>query len=100
MDPERWREIDDLTPGARLGPYQILGPLGEGGMGKVYRGLDTRLDRAVAVKIAAEQFSKHFEREARAISALNHPNVCTLYDVGLLPSGSIYMVTELVEGET
>ncbi len=69
-------------------------------MGKVYLGLDTRLDRAVAVKISAEQFSKHFEREARAISALNHPNVCTLYDVGLLPSGSIYMVTELVEGET
>jgi len=85
----------DLTPGARLGPYQILGPLGEGGMGTVYRGLDTRLGRVVAIKFSAEQFSKRFEREARAISALNHPHICTLYDVG--PN---YMVTELVEGET
>ena len=89
-----------LTPGARLGPYQILGPLGEGGMGKVYRGLDTRLGRAVAIKISAEQFSQRFEHEARAISALNHPHICTLYDVGAMPSGSSYMVTELVEGET
>jgi serine/threonine protein kinase/Flp pilus assembly protein TadD len=96
------READDLpatttllTPGARLGPYQIAGLLGEGGMGKVYRGLDTRLGRAVAIKISAEQFSKRFEHEARAISALNHPHICTLYDVG--PN---YMVTELVEGET
>ena len=84
-----------LAPGTRLGPYQILGVLGEGGMGKVYRGLDTRLNRAVAIKISAEQFSKRFEQEARAISALNHPNICTLYDVG--PN---YLVTELVEGET
>jgi eukaryotic-like serine/threonine-protein kinase len=84
-----------LAPGTRLGPYQILGLLGEGGMGKVYRGLDTRLNRAVAIKISAEQFSKRFELEARAISALNHPNICTLYDVG--PN---YLVTELVEGET
>ena len=84
-----------LAPGTRLGPYQILGLLGEGGMGKVYRGLDTRLSRAVAIKISAEQFSKRFELEARAISALNHPNICTLYDVG--PN---YLVTELVEGET
>jgi tetratricopeptide (TPR) repeat protein/predicted Ser/Thr protein kinase len=84
-----------LAPGTRLGPYQILGLLGEGGMGKVYRGLDTRLGRTVAIKISAEQFSKRFELEARAISALNHPNICTLYDVG--PN---YLVTELVEGET
>jgi predicted Ser/Thr protein kinase len=84
-----------LAPGTRLGPYQILGLLGEGGMGKVYRGLDTRLSRAVAIKISAEQFGKRFELEARAISALNHPNICTLYDVG--PN---YLVTELVEGET
>jgi serine/threonine protein kinase len=84
-----------LTPGARLGPYQIHGLLGQGGMGKVYRGLDTRLGRAVAIKISAEQFSDRFEREPRAIAALNHPNICTLYDVG--PN---YMVTELVEGET
>lgn len=84
-----------LAPGVRLGPYQILGPLGEGGMGKVYRGVDTRLGRTVAIKISAEQFSKRFEHEARAISALNHPHICTLYDVG--PN---YMVTELVEGKT
>ena len=84
-----------LAPGTRLGPYQILGLLGEGGMGKVYRGLDTRLNRAVAIKISAEHFSKRFELEARAISALNHPNICTLYDVG--PN---YLVTELVEGES
>src|SRR3984957_13165138 len=84
-----------LAAGTRLGPYQILGLLGEGGMGKVYRGLDTRLNRAVAIKVSAEQFSKRFEQEARAISALNHPNICTLYDVG--PN---YLVTELVEGET
>ena len=85
----------DLTPGARLGPYQILGPLGEGGMGKVYRGLDTRLGRPVAIKFSAEEFSARFEREARAIAALNHPHICTLYDVG--PN---YLVTELIEGET
>ncbi len=102
VDPTAWAEAGDLaatrtslTPGARLGPYQILGLLGQGGMGTVYRGLDTRLGRAVAIKISAEQFSKRFEREARAISALNHPHICTLYDVG--PN---YMVTELVEGET
>jgi eukaryotic-like serine/threonine-protein kinase len=89
-----------LMAGARLGPYQIVGPLGEGGMGKVFRALDTRLGRAVAIKISNEQFSKRFQREARAISALNHPNICTLYDVGSLPSGTGYMVTELVEGET
>src|SRR5580700_7559530 len=102
VDQAAWAEADDmaamstvLTPGTRLGPYQVLGPLGEGGMGKVYRGVDTRLGRAVAIKISAEQFTKRFEREARAISALNHPHICTLYDVG--PN---YLVTELVEGET
>jgi serine/threonine protein kinase/Tfp pilus assembly protein PilF len=89
-----------LAPGERLGFYQVAGPLGEGGMGKVYRAFDTRLGRAVAVKISAGVFSKRFEREAQAISALNHPNICTLYDVGSLPSGAGYMVTELVEGET
>jgi len=84
-----------LPAGVRLGPYEIIGPLGEGGMGTVYRALDTRLDRAVAIKISAEQFSVRFEREARTISALNHPNVCTLYDVG-----ANFLVMELVEGET
>jgi serine/threonine-protein kinase len=89
-----------LTPGMTLGPYQILGPLGEGGMGKVFRAVDARLGRTVAIKISAERFNKRFEREARAISMLNHPNICTLYDVGSLPSGAGYMVTELVEGTT
>jgi serine/threonine protein kinase len=84
-----------LTTGARLGPYEVIGPLGEGGMGTVYRGLDTRLGRSVAIKVSAEHFSARFEREARAISALNHPNVCTLYDIG--PN---FLVMELVEGET
>jgi TolB-like protein/predicted Ser/Thr protein kinase len=78
-----------------LGPYQILGLLGTGGMGEVHLALDTRLDRKVAIKVCREQFSGRFEREARAISALNHPNICTLYDVG--PN---YLVMELVEGET
>ena len=84
-----------LSAGVRLGPYEILARIGAGGMGEVYRARDTRLDRAVAVKIAAKQFSERFEREARAVAALNHPNICTLYDVG--PD---YLVTELVEGET
>src|SRR5438045_3067120 len=84
-----------LSAGARLGPYEILAPIGAGGMGEVYRARDTRLDRSVAIKIAAEQFSERFEREARAVAALNHPNICTLFDVG--PN---YLVMELVEGPT
>jgi serine/threonine-protein kinase len=84
-----------LKAGASLGPYEILGLLGTGGMGEVYSALDTRLGRRVAVKISQERFSGRFEREARTISALNHPNICTLFDVG--PN---YLVTELVEGET
>ena len=85
----------EWTAGARLGPYQIESKLGEGGMGQVFRAVDTRLGRAVAIKITRQQFSSRFEREARAISSLNHPNICTLYDVG--PN---YLVMELVEGET
>src|SRR5262249_44444899 len=81
--------------GARLGPYRVEGKLGEGGMGAVFRAVDTRLGRAVAIKIAHERFSARFKREARAISSLNHPNICTLHDVG--PN---YLVMELVEGET
>jgi serine/threonine protein kinase len=84
-----------LVAGTRVGPYKILGPLGEGGMGRVYRGVDTRLDRPVAIKTSIETFSATFDREALAISALNHPNICTLYDVG--PN---CLVMELVEGET
>ena len=84
-----------LTPGTQLGPYKIEGPLAAGGMGEVFRGVDTRLGRPVAVKTSREQFSARFDREARAISSLNHPNICTLYDVG--PN---YLVMELCEGET
>ena len=84
-----------LIAGTRLGPYEIMSPLGEGAMGTVYRALDIRLGRDVAIKVSTDRFSARFEREARAISALNHPNVCTLYDVG-----SNYLVMELVEGET
>src|SRR5579862_2189548 len=82
-----------LTPGTRLGPYEILNPLGAGGMGEVYKARDTRLDRIVAVKLSKENFSERFEREARVIAALNHPNVCQLYDVG--PN---YLVMEFIEG--
>jgi tetratricopeptide (TPR) repeat protein len=84
-----------LTAGTCLGPYRIESKLGAGGMGEVYRAIDTRLGRAVAIKTTHEQFSARFEREARTISSLNHPNICTLYDVG--PN---YLVMELVEGET
>ena len=84
-----------LAAGTRLGPYRIESVLGTGGMGEVYRAVDTRLDRKVAVKISHAQFGARFEREARTISSLNHPNICTVYDVG--PN---YLVTELVEGET
>jgi serine/threonine protein kinase len=87
--------ITVVTPGTQLGPYKIEGPLGSGGMGEVFRAIDTRLGRAVAIKISRTQFSAHFEREARAISSLNHPHICTLYDIG--PN---YLVMELCEGET
>ena len=82
-----------LSAGTRLGPYEILAPLGAGGMGEVYRATDTRLHREVAVKVSAERFSERFEREARAIASLNHPNICTLHDVG--PN---YLVMEFIEG--
>lgn len=81
------------SAGERLGPYELLSPLGEGGMGEVWRARDTRLDRTVAVKFSKSAFTERFEREARAIGALNHPNICTLHDVG--PD---YLVMELVEG--
>ena len=84
-----------LPSGASLGPYRIESKLGEGGMGEVFRAVDTRLGRAVAIKTTRAQFSARFEREARAISSLSHANICTLYDVG--PN---YLVMELVEGET
>jgi serine/threonine-protein kinase len=84
-----------LDAGGRLGPYRIEGPLGAGGMGEVFRATDTRLGRAVAIKTCRIEFSERFHREARAISSLNHPHICTLYDVG--PD---YLVMELIEGET
>src|SRR5579862_1561118 len=87
--------VTRLDSGACLGPYRIESKLGAGGMGEVFRAIDTRLGRAVAIKTTREQFNDRFEREARAISSLNHPNICTLYDVG-----ADYLVMELVEGET
>src|SRR5689334_1317887 len=84
-----------LSPGSSLGPFRIENKLGEGGMGEVYRAVDTRLGRAVAIKTTQKQFSARFEREARAIASLNHPNICILHDVG--PN---YLVMELVEGDT
>src|SRR5215470_5044568 len=82
-----------LATGTRLGPYEILALLGAGGMGEVWKARDTRLDRIIAIKILKDKFSERFEREARAVAALNHPNICQLYDVG--PD---YLVLELVEG--
>ncbi len=84
-----------LSEGAQLGPYRIEEKLGAGGMGEVFRAIDTRLGRAVAIKITQDRFSARFEREGRAIGSLNHPNICTLYDIG--PN---YLVMELVDGET
>src|SRR5271170_724843 len=94
-----------LTAGAKLGPYEILSPLGAGGMGEVYRAKDTRLDRSVAIKILPSHLSENpesrqrFDREARTISSLNHPNICTLHDVGH-QDGIDYLVMEYLEGQT
>ena len=94
-----------LTAHTRLGPYEILAPIGAGGMGEVYKANDTRLDRAVAIKILPAHFAEsaerrqRFEREAKAISQLNHPHICTLYDVGE-QDGIHYLVMEYIEGET
>jgi len=82
-----------LQPGDKLGPYEILAPIGAGGMGEVYKARDTRLDRIVAIKVSKTEFSERFERGARAVAALNHRNICTLQDVG--PN---YLVMEYVEG--
>ncbi|HEY7573761.1 MAG TPA: protein kinase, partial [Thermoanaerobaculia bacterium] len=94
-----------LTAGSKLGPYEIVSPIGAGGMGEVYKAKDTRLDRSVAVKVLpahlsdSAEFRQRFEREARAISALTHAHICTLYDVGR-EGGVDYLVMELLEGET
>jgi serine/threonine-protein kinase len=84
-----------LRGGETLGPYEIVEPIGKGGMGEVYRARDPRMGREVAIKISTEHFSERFTREVHAIASLNHPNVCTLHDVG--PD---YLVMELVEGPT
>jgi serine/threonine protein kinase len=94
-----------LAPGMRLGPYEILAPLGSGGMGEVYRAIDKRLERTVAIKILPKDMSanlvrkQRFEREAKVISGLNHPNICILHDVGS-QDGVDYLVMECIEGET
>ena len=90
-----------LSTGDKLGPYEILSAIGAGGMGEVYKAHDSRLNRDVAIKVLPEHIAKRedlrarFEREARAVASLNHPNICVLHDIG--PG---YMVMELIEGET
>src|SRR3954471_7569925 len=83
-----------VTSGSLLGPYAIVAPIGAGGMGEVWKARDTRLDRPVAIKLSHDRFSERFEREAKAIAQLNHPNICTLHDIG--PD---YLVMEYIEGE-
>src|ERR1700734_1505896 len=88
-----------LSVGDKLGPYEILAPIGTGGMGEVWKARDARLGRDVAIKVAAEKFSERFEREARAVAALNHPHICTLYDVVLSRDAPNYLVMEYIEGQ-
>ncbi len=94
-----------LSAGSRLGPYEILAPVGAGGMGEVYRARDTRLERTVAVKVLPahmsknEEFRQRFEREAKTISQLSHPHICALYDVGREVTTE-YLVMEFLEGES
>src|SRR6266498_581206 len=94
-----------LSPGSRLGPYEVLSPLGAGGMGEVYKAKDTRLERTVAIKVlpshlsSSEEVRQRFEREAKTISSLLHPHICALYDVGN-QDGVEYLVMEFLEGET
>src|SRR5580698_826014 len=92
-----------LASGTRLGPYEIIAPIGAGGMGEVYRARDTRLGREVALKVLPESFSRdtdrlrRFEQEARAVAALNHPNILAIHDIGE-QDGSPFIVSELLEG--
>src|SRR5215831_14236088 len=94
-----------LTAGTWLGPYEILAPLGAGGMGEVYRARDPRLNRVVAIKVLPSHLAdkpelrQRFEQEARAIAALNHPHICVLHDIGH-QDGTDYLVMEYLEGET
>src|SRR5438128_2776137 len=103
-----------ISTGTRLGPYEVVAPLGAGGMGEVWKARDTRLDRSVAIKVLPAEFAQNaqlklrFEREAKTISQLNHPHICTLYDVGesVIPSEArnpvaiSYLVMELLDGES
>ena len=95
-----------LTPDTRLGPYTIVAALGAGGMGEVYRARDTRLDRDVAIKVLPAALTdsatarERFQREARAVAALQHPNICTIHDVGETADGQAFLVMELLQGET
>ncbi|HET9793598.1 MAG TPA: serine/threonine-protein kinase, partial [Thermoanaerobaculia bacterium] len=94
-----------LATGTKLGPYEVVSPLGAGGMGEVYRARDAKLGRDVAVKVLAERFARdaaavaRFEREARAVAALSHPNILSIHDFGD-DRGTVYAVTELLEGDT
>src|SRR3977135_766358 len=95
-----------LSTGEKLGPYEVLSPIGAGGMGEVYKARDTRLDRTVAIKVLPEHIAKRedlrerFEREARAVASLNHPHICVLHDIGSQDGAGGYMVMEYLEGET
>ena len=94
-----------VAPGTRLGPYEIVSKIGAGGMGEVFKARDTRLDRSVAIKVLPPEFAANaqlnlrFDREAKAISQLNHPHICSLHDVGH-ESGTSFLVMELLEGES
>src|SRR5262249_50672603 len=94
-----------IPAGTKLGPYEVLSFLGAGGMGEVYKGLDTRLNRKVAIKLLSNRISdrqevkERFEREAKTIAGLSHPHICTLYDIGHHEDGD-YLVMEYIEGET
>jgi eukaryotic-like serine/threonine-protein kinase len=87
-------QLPTLSPGSRLGPYEILAPIGAGGMGEVWKARDTRLNRTVAIKVSPATFTQRFEREAQAVAALNHPNICQIYDVG--PD---FLVLEYIDGK-
>src|SRR5258708_6876496 len=95
-----------LTSGTRLGPYEVLSALGAGGMGEVYKARDARLNRTVAIKVlpheltASPEARERFRREARAVAALQHPYICTIFDVGETAGGEEFLVMELLDGET
>src|SRR6266511_2513130 len=95
----------DLTPGTQLGAYELIAPIGAGGMGEIYRARDTRLQRTVAIKVLPSRLAdrpdlrQRFEREARTVTSLNHPHICALYDIGR-HEGTDFLVLEFLEGES